>query len=147
MSNVPDRRLVNEAVATLLAGIGRPIGRSRVPTQPNNDQVPADVPFLIVYGITGGEYWGPPLWHPEDSMGLVYQVTGVGSREDQAQWISDLARQYMLGRDSTGHFEHPLTVAGFSVLMREPEGPPGGPTQESKIWQVVDRYKVTVSPL
>lgn len=145
MSNVIDRLAVNAAVAELLDLIGRPIGRSRVPTQPDNDQVVAALPYAILYALRGGEVWGPPLTTSEDSAGLRYQVTSVGLREDSAQWMADQVRQKLTGCNDEGVFESSLIIPGFNVMMREHEGPPSGPAQEGKIWQVVEDYKVTVS--
>lgn len=145
MTAVISRREVNEAVADFLDPLGRPVGRARIPTQPTNDQIVADPPYMILYPIMGGTYWGAPLTSPEDSMGLVYQVTCVGMREDQAQWLADEVRVRILDRNTDGAFVSSLTVAGLNVIMREPEGPPSGPMQEGKIWQVVERYKITVS--
>lgn len=145
MSNVINRLPVNAAVASLLDLIGRPIGRSRVPTQVGNDQVVADLPYAILYPIRGGDTWGAPLTTPEDSAGLRYQVTSVGLREDSAQWMADEVRQKLIGCSDGGVFESSLIVPGLNVIMREHEGPPSGPVQEGKIWQVVEDYKVTVS--
>lgn len=145
MSNVIDRLPVNAAVADLLDLIGRPIGRARVPTQSINDQIVTDPPYAILYAIRGGEVWGPPLTTSEDSAGLRYQVTSVGEREDSAQWMADQVRQKITGCDDEGVFESSLIIPGLNVMMREHEGPPSGPEQQGKIWQVVEDFKVTVS--
>lgn len=145
MSNVIERLTVNEAVAVLLEDIGRPVGRSRVPTLPTDDQVDADPPYIILYPITGGEFWGAPLTAPEDAAGLVYQVASIGLRQDQAQWMADQARLKLIDRNDQGGYISTLSIPGLHVVMRTVEGPPSGPIQEGKIWQVVEDYKITVS--
>lgn len=146
MTHVIDRKPVDAAVATLLESVcSFPIGRSKAPSKDGDIQDVAEPPYAIVYAIVGGNWWGPGLATREDAATLIYQITSVGLREDQATWAGDKVRQALVGRDDSFQYEHSITVPGVSVVLREVDGPPGAAIREGKIWSMPERYAVKVS--
>lgn len=145
-NGVPTRRELNDSLRTLLAtATGRPIGVVRAPYKNSDVTQVADVPYAIIYPIVGGNFSGSPLFHPEEDAAFTYQVTSVGLRDDQAEWMADSVRVGLLGRGSDGNFVNAMTVPNMTVVMREPTGPPGGLTVVDRIFQVAESYRIWVS--
>src|SRR5438270_13362963 len=100
---VPNRLPVTEGLVALLAtGTGRPVGVTRAPYKGTDVEHVADPPYAIVYPLPGGAVTGSYFSHPDEEVTWVYEVTSVGIRDDQAQWMADVARQSILGRDASG---------------------------------------------
>lgn len=137
----PDRRPVTEAlVAFLAAQTGKPVGRATAPLAA--DGTPAAPPFAIVYPLPGGDTWGPTYDGPDEGAALPYQVTAVGLRADQAEWLADKVRQAMVRR--TNGALTPLAVAGLTVLDRSITGY-GGTVVDGEVVSVPDSYVVHVT--
>lgn len=140
----PEVRPITDAlVAFLGAQTGRPVGRA---TAPLVDGVPADLedgPYAIVYQLAGGEHWGPFLYGPDEAIALPYQVTSVGKRSDQADWMADKVRQAMLAR-TNGTLTAPLTAPGVTVLDREFSSY-GGQDREGDVVSVPDTFLLHVT--
>lgn len=146
MPGVPARRKLNTAVLALLrTATGRPLEMVRAPFKNGDVEQVEDVPYGILYPIPGGGFSGSPLYHPDEDASFVYQVTSVGLRDDQAEWMADKVREAMLGRDDQGSFVHEMTVEDLVIVSREPTGPPGGLVRNDMLFSVVDSYFVRVS--
>ena len=137
----PDRRPVTEALVAFLAtATGKPVGRATAPL--GVDGTPAAPPFAVVYPLPGGDTWGPVYDAPDAGAQLPYQVTSVGLRADQAEWLADKVRQAMLGR--TNGALTPLVVSGVTVLDRSITGY-GGAVVDGDVVSVPDSYLVHVT--
>lgn len=135
--------ITNALVDFLAAQTGRPVGRT---TAPLVDGVPADLeegPYAIVYQLAGGETWGPFLYGPDEAIRLPYQVTSVGRRSDQADWMADRVRQAMVGR-TNGTLTAALAVPGVTVLDREFSAY-GGQDREGDVVSVPDTFLLHVT--
>ena len=92
----------------------------------------------------------PPLAGDGSLCRVVWQVTGVGKRWDQAQAAARWARARILTSDNAGGYVWPLVVAGWRCTLREAvtdggtmgEGQPG-----HKIWNVPVRYALSFTPI
>lgn len=140
----PDLLPITDAlVAFLAAQTGRPVGRA---TAPLVDGVPADLesgPYAIVYQLPGGDTWGPFLSGPDEGAQLPYQVTSVGKRSDQADWMADRVRRAMVGR-TNGALTATLAVPGVTVLDRE-FTTYGGQDREGDVVSIPDTFLLHVS--
>ncbi|WP_367132883.1 MULTISPECIES: hypothetical protein [Streptomyces] len=111
-----DQASVTEAVRTMLEGaVGKPCGRGALPTV---DGKPAPLPYLVLYPL-GGRVNGAPLADRSEDARLIFQVTVVAARTDQAEWLSDRVRAAVLGRASSGQWTHPIPLAAGEVWARE----------------------------
>ncbi|MFD3511932.1 hypothetical protein [Streptomyces sp. NPDC058657] len=111
-----DRLPVTRALQELLAvATGRPCGFGSLPVVAGK---PVPVPYTVLYAL-GGTVSGAPLADRGEDAELVYQVTAVGGRADQAQWLADKVRQAVLARAATGQWSNPLVIPGVEVWARE----------------------------
>ncbi|MFF4408488.1 hypothetical protein ACFY1P_29590 [Streptomyces sp. NPDC001407] len=110
-----NRAPVTEAVRAMLSeAVGKPCGVGALPTVGG---APAPLPYLVLYPL-GGDVDGAPLGDRSEDAHLVYQVTVVASRTDQAEWTADRARRALLDRATAGGWAHPLVVPGGRVWGR-----------------------------
>jgi hypothetical protein len=146
MPGVPHRRKLDASLRDMLrTATERPIEIVRAPFKNNDVNQVEDPPYGILYPIPGGGFSGSPLYHPDEDATFTYQVTSVGLRDDQAEWLGDRVREAFLGRDGQGSFVHDLTVDGLAIVSREPTGPPGGLVRNDMLFSVADSYFVRVS--
>lgn len=111
-----ERGRVTEALQGMLAAAtGRPCGRGRLPLV---DGRPAPLPYTVLYP-QGGTVDGAPLADRAEDARLIYQVTVVAARTDQAEWLADRVRRALLGRTTQGAWAHPIAAAGVDVWARE----------------------------
>lgn len=133
-----DRRIVTAALIDLLETTTIPIGDHTAP-----DEV-AGKPWAVVYSIPGGGLLDDNLAAVEDGMDLLYQVTSVGRRRDQAEWMADRARSTIIGRTSAGFSTTFPTITGLNVADRQLWGGVGGvePSGEAphQVWSVAERF-------
>lgn len=120
---------------------GRPVGLGRYPTD-SSGQVVA-TPYAVLFPIPGTTYDGPPLWDAFDTPTWQYQVTSVGARADQAEWMGDRVRVALLDR-LDGRWTHELVVPGLLVLSREHVADGGADSDGGTVSQV-DRFAFTVT--
>ncbi|MCZ1019780.1 hypothetical protein [Streptomyces noursei] len=107
---------MTEALRVMVAAAtGKPCGLGRLPVV---DGEPASLPYTVLYP-QGGSVGGAPLADAAEDAHLVYQVTVVAARTDQAEWLGDRVREAMLGRSPTGAWMQPLRAAGAPVWARE----------------------------
>lgn len=138
----PEQLPITEAlVAFLAAQTGKPVGRATAPL--TGAGVPAEPPYAIVYPLTGGATWGPTYDGPDEGADLPYQVTSVGLRQDQAEWMADKVRQAMLARQN-GSLAAQLAVPGVTVLDRAITAY-GGVDREGDVVSVPDSFVVRVT--
>jgi len=142
-----DRRLVTASVVAVLQGAATfPVGDGRAP-----DEV-SGRPWAIVYSIDGGRLLDDNLGAREHSTDLVYQVTSIGRRRDQAEWAADLCRRTMLARTPAGAFQvvWPAVAAGVVVVDRQLLGPVGGVKSDGNpphdVHSTTERYIVRLVP-
>lgn len=127
-------------VAFLAAQTGRPVGYGSAPVTGDG---PEDVPYAIVYPLPGGATWGPFLTGPDEGAEVPYQVTSVGSRGDQADWMADRVRKAMVGR-TAGALTAALAVTGLTVLDRSLVSY-GGHDRQGDVVSIPDSFMVHVT--
>ncbi|MEU7158493.1 hypothetical protein [Streptomyces chrestomyceticus] len=111
-----DRAAVSEAFRrTLAEATARPCGLGKLPLV---DGQPAEVPYLVLYP-QGGPVGGAPLADASEDAELLYQVTAVAARTDQAEWMADRVRRTVLERTTTGDWRWPIDAPGVDVWARE----------------------------
>lgn len=108
-------------------------------------------PYVVVNQIPGGSMYGPPLVGPEQDAMLQFQITSVGKRSDQAQWMGDMVRASMIGRDQSGVFASAFpTPPGWVCADRLLASAPGGVVAQgsapNKLFVVNEIYTVCVTP-
>ncbi|MGW0542326.1 hypothetical protein ACWD0D_18705 [Streptomyces griseoincarnatus] len=140
---------VTRALATLLEhATGRPCGIGELPCiQGESGWEPAPVPYTILDSLPA-EFTGPPLWDWHADAAWGYQVTSVGERVDQVEWLADRVRAGVVGRRD-GHWTHDLHVPEGRVIDRELTYDAGGEPSVSAagaIVSYVQRVTITVTP-
>lgn len=142
---IPRLPLTRALVAVLAEGTGRPCGLGVLPRAVDGE--PAAFPYLILDSLPG-EFSGPSFadWHADAAW--TYQVTSVGERADQVQWLSDRVRAVLFDRTASG-WRTEVAVAGMRVIDRELTVDAGGdPVDGSQgdIVSYVQRFTITVTP-
>jgi hypothetical protein len=116
---VTARLPVTRALAALVEQTtGRPCGIGELPrVQGKSGWEPAAVPYTILDSLLA-EFTGPPLWDWHADAAWSYQVTSVGQRADQVEWLADRVRAGLVGRDGDG-WTHDLRIPQLRVIDRE----------------------------
>ncbi|MCR8573078.1 hypothetical protein [Streptomyces sp. Isolate_219] len=143
---------VTRALAALIAKTtGRPCGVGELPRlqDESGEWEPASAPYTILDSLPG-DFSGPPLWDWHADAAWTYQVTSVGERDDQVQWLSDRVRAGIVGRNGNGDgWAHDLWVPQARVIDRELDHDSGGEPSVSAagaIVSYVQRFTITVTP-
>ncbi|MGW0991996.1 hypothetical protein ACWD5V_01485 [Streptomyces sp. NPDC002523] len=141
---------VTRALAALVEHTtGRPCGIGELPrVQGTSGWEPAAAPYTILDSLPA-EFSGPPLWDWHADAAWSYQVTSVGERGDQVEWLADRVRAGVVGR-SDGHWTHDLWVPQFHVIDRGLTYDAGGEPSVSAagaIVSYVQRVTITVTPV
>ncbi|MEU7640947.1 hypothetical protein AB0C11_33600 [Streptomyces sp. NPDC039016] len=136
-------------VALVEQATGRPCGLGELPRVQDDagEWQPAQVPYAIVDSLPG-TFSGPPLWDWQADAAWSYQVTSVGEREDQVQWLADYVRHGIVGR-AFGRWAYDLDVTQARVIDRQLEHDAAGQTSVSAagaIVSYVQRFTITVTP-
>ncbi|MER6127885.1 hypothetical protein ABT173_35945 [Streptomyces sp. NPDC001795] len=140
---------VTRALAALLAqATGHPCGIGELPrVQGKSGWEPAPAPYTILDSLPA-EFGGPPLWDWHADAAWTYQVTSVGVRTDQVEWLADRVRAGVVGR-SDGRWAHDLHVPEARVIDRELTYDAAGEPSVSAagvIVSYVQRLTITVTP-
>ncbi|MFF4802345.1 hypothetical protein ACFY1U_28735 [Streptomyces sp. NPDC001351] len=140
---------VTRALATLVEqATGRPCGLGELPlVQGESGREPARAPYTILDALPA-EFSGPPLWDWHADAAWAYQVTSIGERADQVQWLADRVRAGVVGR-SDGDWARDLRVPEVHVVDRELTYDAGGELSVSAagvIVSYVQRFTITVTP-
>jgi hypothetical protein len=143
---VLDRAPVDVVVkAALAAGTSRQVELMRAPDAPL-------LPYAVLYPLHIAWRRGS-MAYPDQLIGLVYQVTSVGMREDQAQQMADRVRNVMLGRTAAGAYAYNISnPTGVVIFDREAYGGDGGMDRETggtdgnPVVSVPERFVIAVSP-
>ncbi|GHJ28577.1 hypothetical protein TPA0910_30100 [Streptomyces hygroscopicus subsp. sporocinereus] len=140
---------ITRALAALLEqATGRPCGIGELPrVQGKSGWEPAPAPYTILDSLPA-EFGGPPLWDWHADAAWSYQVTSVGERADQVEWLADRVRAGVVGR-TDGHWSHDLHVPEARVIDRELTYDAGGEPAVSAagaIVSYVQRVTITVTP-
>lgn len=88
--SLPSLRLHTDALIAALQGLGLTVGDAEAPN--------VSAPYVTVYPIAGGSRNGT-IEAPDDDAELVYQVTCVGQKREQAEWLADKVLT-LLGKDT-----------------------------------------------
>ena len=104
----------------------------------------APLPYVVVYDIPGGSFYGPPLAAPEDDAEYLFQTTCVGGTAAQATWMDDQVRGVVIARNATGSFVYPLVVTGASIIDRQSQTGTSGATRTGKLWNTTPRFSIYV---
>ncbi|MBT2366172.1 hypothetical protein J7E88_12850 [Streptomyces sp. ISL-10] len=140
---------VTRALAALVEhATGRPCGTGELPrVQGKSGWEPAVAPYTILDSLPA-EFSGPPLWDWHADVAWSYQVTSVGERGDQVEWLADRVRAGVVGR-TDGRWTHDLRVPDARVIDRELTYDAGGDPSVSAagaIVSYVQRFTITVTP-
>ncbi|WP_399932182.1 hypothetical protein [Streptomyces kanamyceticus] len=101
--------------AMLAAATGKPCGRGRLPLVAGH---PCPTPYSVLYPLES-RYTGAPLGDKTEDAHLVYQVTVVADREDQAEWLADRVRRAVLAREASGQWVYQIEAPGTDVWARQ----------------------------
>ncbi|WP_382465828.1 hypothetical protein ACFIN9_26530 [Streptomyces noursei] len=143
---------VTRALAVLIEkSTRRPCGLGELPRLQNEsgEWEAAPTPYTILDSLPG-HFGGPPLsdWHADAAW--TYQVTSVGDRDDQVQWLADRVRVGIVGRTGEGTgWAHDLVVPQGRVIDRELSYDAAGESSTSAagaIVSYVQRITITVTP-
>lgn len=140
---------VTRALAALVEKTtGRPCGIGELPrVEGPSGWEPAPAPYTILDSLPA-EFSGPPLWDWHADAAWSYQVTSVGERGDQVEWLADRVRAGVVGR-TDGRWAHDLRVPEARVIDRELTYDAGGEPSVSAagaIVSYVQRVTITVTP-
>ncbi|MEV6942994.1 hypothetical protein AB0N07_13535 [Streptomyces sp. NPDC051172] len=132
---------MSKALQSLIVkATGRPCGLGSLPSV---DGGPADVPYTILYPL-GGPVGGAPLADTSEDAELVYQLTSVAGRTDQAEWMADRGRRAILERTASGDWRYPLDVSKVEVWARELDSDEGTDTT-ANVATSVQRYRISAT--
>ncbi|MFD4482359.1 hypothetical protein ACFVXC_35280 [Streptomyces sp. NPDC058257] len=140
---------VTRALTALLEKTtGRPCGIGELPrVEGKSGWEPASAPYTILDSLPAS-FGGPPLWDWHADAAWSYQVTSVGERGDQVEWLADRVRAGVVGR-TDGRWAHDLRVPQARVIDRELTYDAGGEPSVSAagaIVSYVQRVTITVTP-
>lgn len=134
------RRLTANIKEVMEAATGRAFGVVRSPGRDGDETIHAEEPYGIIYPLDPSGYSGSYFHHPDSDADLQYQFTYVGLRDDQVEWLADLSREAILGRDSSGQFNQAFTSSDLVVMSREPVGSPGSITKTDAVYSMTDTF-------
>ncbi|MGI8426217.1 MAG: hypothetical protein ACR2M4_06395 [Actinomycetota bacterium] len=147
-ATILDRREFTANLRTALAtATGRPIGNHVAPDPPAGANSPS-VPYGILYAVGGGGFGGPEFASPTADAAVVYQVTSIGIRPDQVEWLADRVRKTILGRDVNGAFVTAITApTGYVLGDRWPDAG-AGPIDpgDNSLYSLAERYVFWLTP-
>lgn len=108
-------------------------------------------PYSVLYSIPGGLLDGPPLGAPAVDAIFVYQVSSIGLRRDQADWMADTVRRTLLSRNPAGIWQVPLQAPdGWVISARLAEGNTAGVSVDGqppyRIFRVDERFHIGITP-
>jgi hypothetical protein len=137
--NVPKRRKVIEAIIKLIEDKSdRRVGVATAPVDVNSNQ--AELPYATIYPIDGSPFSGPPLCGPQEDVRFDFQINSFGKRFDQAEWLADLIREIIIGRDENGDLINKIQVDGLYILNQEVVGSTGKLDNVGQIWMVEETF-------
>lgn len=144
-----EKRLVTTAVKTFLAN-----GSGKL-TDVGNAPEGADLTkgYYVIHTIPGGGFLleGESLVAPDETIDVVYQVDGVSSKYDGAEWLADRARHVFLARTASGAFQVQFNPpAGWACIDRRPDGGSAGVdvvgVRPNQVHTAVERFVLTLTP-
>ncbi|MDQ0990717.1 hypothetical protein [Streptomyces sp. V3I7] len=140
---------VTRALAALVEkATGRPCGIGELPrVEGKSGWEPASSPYTVLDSLPA-EFGGPPLWDWHADAAWSYQITSVGERGDQVEWLADRVRSGVVGR-TDGRWAHNLPIPEARVIDRELTYDAGGEASVSAagaIVSYVQRVTITVTP-
>lgn len=141
----PRLPLTRALLAAIAAGTGRPCGHGVIPR--DSQGTPASVPYAILDSLPG-LFSGPPFADWQADAVWTYQLTAVGERADQVEWLADRSRTVLVGR-SADDWVTPLVAPGLEVIDRELVVDGGGDPVDGNrgnIISYVQRFTITVTP-
>lgn len=140
---------VTRALAALIEkATGRPCGIGELPRveRESGEWEAAPAPYTVLDSLPG-TFTGPPLEDWQADAAWSYQVTSIGERGDQVQWLADRVRDGVVGRhDDTWAYD--LRISQGRVIDRELEHDSGGETAVSAagaIVSYVQRFTIIVT--
>lgn len=139
-----DRAPVSKALQEMIAkATGRPCGLGKLPLVNGK---PAEVPYTVLYPL-GGSVGGAPLADSSEDAELVYQLTSVAGRTDQAEWMADRGRRAFLERTMSGAWRHSPDVSGVDVWARELDADDGTDTAAAaeRVVTSTQRYRLSAT--
>lgn len=140
MGSTPEVRKLTAAYVAMLEQVtGRLFGDLDAP---GTLDTPAVKPYGVVQHLAGGLRFGD-VARPNGMATVIYQVTAVGERADQAEWLADLVTAATLDLNSTG-FANNITAAGLTVIGREFDLD-GGVQTDGALVNATRRYALTVT--
>lgn len=143
VSPPPRREVTANLTAMLQTVTTRPFGITDVPP-PDSGKIAPTTPYGIVYPMNDGGYEGG-LGAPESMGRFAFQVTSVGSRADQCEWLEDRVRNAILARTTAGSFVNALSLsAPFVVTTRWSLSGPGNMIRADQLWSVSETFMLVI---
>lgn len=147
------RSPVSQALGPWLEAIvARPVAVFVAPNAPPwSDARSRPFPYVILYSVPGGGYWGPPLRAPNGAASFIYQANAVALRGEQSEELGDAVRDAFLGRAPSGAFTHdpPALPGGWAVIDRDADGAPGATEYSGqppkRVFTTSERYVIHVA--
>ena len=144
MTDIVAVREITDAIVALLEGESLAVGRGKTPDGVGWQGDPGAssyVPFVNVHPLSGGVTDGT-ITDPDDDADTLYQLTCVGSTQEQAEWIGDQARNAMLQRGALTVPSRTINNVRVDML--------GGARQDDSVEPVVfmtiDHFRVLSVP-
>ncbi len=135
-------RALTAAVQTVLTNAGLLVGAGEAPTGSGwqgDPSASAFKPYVALYPM-GGRLDGSIDYGAED-VDAMFQLTCVGSTQEQAEWCADTARVALLSTNPTvdGRFIGLVSVDSLGTAVRDDHVQP-------PVWFIADRFAVMTSP-
>jgi hypothetical protein len=109
---------------------------------PGTFTTPTLKPYGLLQRIDGGESFGS-VSKPASMATVIYQLTSVGIRADQAEALLDRAVEATMTQTSDG-WANAITAIGLTVIGRRPDLI-GGVQTEGELVNAVQRMALTVA--
>lgn len=137
--NIPKRRKVIDALVALIEDKSdRRVGVAVAPVDIQGNQ--AELPYATIYPVDGLAFSGPPMCGPHEDVRFDFQINSFGKRHDQAEWLADLIREIIVGKDENGSLINRLQVEGMKIMDQEVVGSTGKLDNVGQIWMVVETF-------
>ena len=102
-------------------------------------------PYAVVWPVPGGSTDGT-LAHPDEDAQSLYQVTGVGSTVEQAEWVADVARIALLAPGAVEITDPSDTRVVQTVTIDTLGGCRRDDDVDPAVWITADRFRVLSTP-
>jgi hypothetical protein len=125
-------------------GDGDPLRIGDAQAPESSDGV-VEMPYAAVYPRDGNEMTGESLRNPHTHVELIYEVRSVGYKREAAEYMRDLIRTAVLGRNaSSTAYANAIAATGIGIARRWVVF--GSVTREGTIWNASDEFGFRLVP-